>query len=91
MMIADVVTETEEKNVDVIGFRQFGMLPEGADYAARQGASWEPVKVDLFKTKQYDPKYLNLNPKGRGALRLRTNEVAQTIAALRREALAVMS
>ena len=38
MMIADVVTETEEKNVDVIGFRQFGMLPEGADYDARQGA-----------------------------------------------------
>ncbi len=25
---------------------------------------WEPIKVDLFKTEQYDPKYLKLNPKG---------------------------
>jgi len=40
-------------------------------YAARRcglrcakGLSWEPVKVDLFKTEQYDPKYLKLNPKG---------------------------
>jgi hypothetical protein len=38
MMIADVVTEIEEENVDVIRFRQFGMLPEGADHDARQGA-----------------------------------------------------
>ena len=29
-----------------------------------KGISWEPVKVDLFKTEQYDPKYLKLNPKG---------------------------
>ena len=29
-----------------------------------KGLSWEPVKVDLFKTEQYDPKYLKLNPKG---------------------------
>ena len=26
--------------------------------------NWEPIKVDLFKTEQYDPKYLKLNPKG---------------------------
>jgi glutathione S-transferase len=25
---------------------------------------WEAIKVDLFKTEQYDPKYLKLNPKG---------------------------
>ena len=25
---------------------------------------WEPRKVDLFKTEQYDPNYLKLNPKG---------------------------
>jgi ganglioside-induced differentiation-associated protein 1 len=25
---------------------------------------WEPIKIDLFKTEQYDPKYLQLNPKG---------------------------
>ena len=31
-----------------------------------KGLSWEPVKVDLFKTEQYDPKYLKLNPKGGG-------------------------
>ena len=29
-----------------------------------RGLGWEPVKVDLFKTEQYDPKYLNLNSKG---------------------------
>ena len=29
-----------------------------------KGLSWEPVKVDLFKTEQYDSKYLKLNPKG---------------------------
>jgi glutathione S-transferase len=29
-----------------------------------KGLGWEPVKVDLFKTEQYDPKYLKLNPKG---------------------------
>jgi glutathione S-transferase len=29
-----------------------------------KGLNWEPVKVDLFKTEQYDPKYLKLNPKG---------------------------
>jgi len=26
--------------------------------------TWEARKVDLFKTEQYDPKYLKLNPKG---------------------------
>jgi ganglioside-induced differentiation-associated protein 1 len=25
---------------------------------------WEPIKIDLFKTEQYDPQYLQLNPKG---------------------------
>ena len=29
-----------------------------------KGLTWEPVKVDLFKAEQYDPKYLKLNPKG---------------------------
>jgi glutathione S-transferase len=29
-----------------------------------KGLAWEAVKVDLFKTEQYDPKYLKLNPKG---------------------------
>jgi glutathione S-transferase len=29
-----------------------------------KGLNWEPIKVDLFKTEQYDPKYLKLNPKG---------------------------
>ena len=29
-----------------------------------KGLDWEPVKVDLFKAEQYDPKYLKLNPKG---------------------------
>jgi glutathione S-transferase len=26
--------------------------------------NWESIKVDLFKTEQYDPSYLKLNPKG---------------------------
>jgi glutathione S-transferase len=26
--------------------------------------NWESIKVDLFKTEQYDPNYLKLNPKG---------------------------
>jgi glutathione S-transferase len=29
-----------------------------------KGLNWEPIKVNLFKTEQYDPKYLKLNPKG---------------------------
>jgi glutathione S-transferase len=29
-----------------------------------KGLSWEARKVDLFKTEQYDPNYLKLNPKG---------------------------
>jgi glutathione S-transferase len=29
-----------------------------------KGLSWESINVDLFKTAQYDPKYLKLNPKG---------------------------
>ena len=29
-----------------------------------KGLSWEARKVDLFKTEQYDPEYLKLNPKG---------------------------
>ena len=29
-----------------------------------KGLNWEPIKVDLFKTEQYDPTYLKLNPKG---------------------------
>jgi glutathione S-transferase len=29
-----------------------------------KGLEWEAVKVDLFKSEQYDPKYLKLNPKG---------------------------
>ena len=29
-----------------------------------KGLNWEPIKVDLFETEQYDPKYLKLNPKG---------------------------
>src|SRR5438105_13940975 len=29
-----------------------------------KGLTWEARKVDLFKTEQYDPKYLKLNPKG---------------------------
>ncbi|HEY2535195.1 MAG TPA: glutathione S-transferase family protein [Xanthobacteraceae bacterium] len=29
-----------------------------------KGLDWQAIKVDLFKTEQYDPKYLKLNPKG---------------------------
>jgi glutathione S-transferase len=29
-----------------------------------KGLDWEPVKVDLFKAEQYDPRYLKLNPRG---------------------------
>jgi glutathione S-transferase len=29
-----------------------------------KGLSWEARRVDLFKTEQYDPEYLKLNPKG---------------------------
>jgi glutathione S-transferase len=29
-----------------------------------KGLDWESVKVDLFRSEQYDPKYLRLNPKG---------------------------
>ena len=29
-----------------------------------KGLTWEARKVDLFKTEQYDPEYLKLNPKG---------------------------
>ena len=29
-----------------------------------KGLDWEAVKVDLFRSEQYDPKYLRLNPKG---------------------------
>ncbi len=29
-----------------------------------KGLNWDSVKVDLFKAEQYDPKYLQLNPKG---------------------------
>jgi glutathione S-transferase len=29
-----------------------------------KGLSWEARRVDLFKTEQYDPTYLKLNPKG---------------------------
>ena len=29
-----------------------------------KGLTWEARRVDLFKTEQYDPKYLKLNPKG---------------------------
>jgi glutathione S-transferase len=29
-----------------------------------KGLAWEARKVDLFKTEQYDPAYLKLNPKG---------------------------
>jgi ganglioside-induced differentiation-associated protein 1 len=29
-----------------------------------KGFEWDSVKVDLFKTEQYDPNYLKLNPKG---------------------------
>jgi glutathione S-transferase len=29
-----------------------------------KGLTWEAVRVDLFKSEQYDPKYLKMNPKG---------------------------
>ena len=29
-----------------------------------KGLTWEARQVDLFKTEQYDPEYLKLNPKG---------------------------
>ena len=29
-----------------------------------KGLAWEARRVDLFKTEQYDPEYLKLNPKG---------------------------
>jgi glutathione S-transferase len=29
-----------------------------------KGLEWTPIRVDLFKNEQYDPKYLKLNPKG---------------------------
>ena len=29
-----------------------------------KGLTWEARRVDLFKTEQYDPEYLKLNPKG---------------------------
>jgi glutathione S-transferase len=29
-----------------------------------KGLGWNAVKVDLFRTEQYDPQYLKLNPKG---------------------------
>jgi len=29
-----------------------------------KGLEWQAIKVDLFKTEQYDPNYLKLNPKG---------------------------
>ncbi len=31
---------------------------------AEKGLDWETVEIDLFKSEQYDPKYLALNPKG---------------------------
>jgi hypothetical protein len=32
-----------------------------------KGLDWEPVKVDLFKAEQYDPKYLKPHSQGHGA------------------------
>ena len=29
-----------------------------------KGLAWAPIRVDLFKSEQYDPKYLKLNAKG---------------------------
>jgi glutathione S-transferase len=29
-----------------------------------KGLTWDAIRVDLFKSEQYDPKYLKLNPKG---------------------------
>ena len=31
---------------------------------AEKGLDWQPREVDLFKSEQYDPEYLKLNPKG---------------------------
>src|SRR5262244_1665813 len=30
----------------------------------QKGLTWKSVNVDLFRSEQYDPKYLKLNPKG---------------------------
>jgi glutathione S-transferase len=29
-----------------------------------KGLAWDAIRIDLFKSEQYDPKYLKLNPKG---------------------------
>jgi glutathione S-transferase len=29
-----------------------------------KGLTWDAIRVDLFKSEQYDPKYLKMNPKG---------------------------
>ena len=29
-----------------------------------KGLTWDAVRVDLFKSEQYDPNYLKMNPKG---------------------------
>src|SRR3954453_14942273 len=29
-----------------------------------KGLDWEAIRVDLFASEQYDPRYLKLNPKG---------------------------
>ena len=29
-----------------------------------KGLEWTPIRVDLFRSEQYDPQYLKLNPKG---------------------------
>ncbi|MEQ8697093.1 MAG: glutathione S-transferase N-terminal domain-containing protein [Bauldia litoralis] len=29
-----------------------------------KGLAWEEIEVDLFKSEQYDPEYLKLNPRG---------------------------
>jgi len=29
-----------------------------------KGLAWDAIPIDLFKSEQYDPKYLKLNPKG---------------------------
>jgi hypothetical protein len=29
-----------------------------------KGLEWQAIKVDLFRSEQYDPNYLKLNPKG---------------------------
>jgi hypothetical protein len=35
--VADGENQTRDKNADALRFRQFGLLPEGANYDARQG------------------------------------------------------